>query len=305
LPAQVRGCHGPDTVKVLQVGTVVLHRGHAVQKNRLLELNKSVSQRRGRWDELGAPGKTGRRPESSTRSDAMTEAEWNACTDPVPMLTFLQTSGRASERKLRLFACACCRRLAPWYLHEASNNALKSAEWYADGKVSRRTCEAAYAKGQLAVSEISMDGSSRNLAMVHAAGAAAFAAGTKSGAIAMAITNAVAAEAVLQTRPRTDAVDTIRLVAHCDLLRDIVGPRPFRSMTFEASRQTPVVLTLAKAAYGGRLLPEGILDSARLEVLAAVLEAAGCDDANLLGHLREPGPHCRGCWAIDLILGKV
>ena len=234
----------------------------------------------------------------------MTEAEWNACTDPAPMLAFLQTSGTASERKLRLFACACCRRLAPRYLHEASKNALKSGEWYADGKVSRRTCEAAYAKGQLAVSEISMDGSSRNLAMVHAAGAAAFASGTTSGSIAMAITNAVAAEAALQTRPRTDAVATFRLVAHCDLFRDIVGPRPFHSVTFEASWQTPAVLTLAEAVYDDRLLPDGILDSARLGELAATLEAAGCDDASFMAHLRKPGPHIRGCWAIDLLLNK-
>jgi hypothetical protein len=39
-------------------------------------------------------------------------------------------------------------------------------------------------------------------------------------------------------------------------------------------------------------------------VLADALEDAGCSDAGLLGHLRSPGPHVRGCWALDLVLGK-
>ncbi|HKB40626.1 MAG TPA: hypothetical protein VKD72_29640, partial [Gemmataceae bacterium] len=43
---------------------------------------------------------------------------------------------------------------------------------------------------------------------------------------------------------------------------------------------------------------------ARLAVLADALEDAGCSDADLLSHLRGSGPHVRGCWAVDLILGK-
>jgi hypothetical protein len=41
-----------------------------------------------------------------------------------------------------------------------------------------------------------------------------------------------------------------------------------------------------------------------LALLADALEDAGCIDADLLGHLREPGPHVLGCWAVDLVLGK-
>lgn len=65
----------------------------------------------------------------------MTEAEWLGCTDPTPMLEFLR--GKASERKLRLFAVACCRlvfrkvRVSRWAEHE-----VKVAERYADGGVS-------------------------------------------------------------------------------------------------------------------------------------------------------------------------
>jgi hypothetical protein len=64
------------------------------------------------------------------------------------------------------------------------------------------------------------------------------------------------------------------------------------------------VTGLAPAAYEERALPSGELDPARLAVLADALEDTGCADSEVLGHLRGPGPHVRGCWALDLILGK-
>jgi hypothetical protein len=65
-----------------------------------------------------------------------------------------------------------------------------------------------------------------------------------------------------------------------------------------------VVVRLAQAAYEERHLPEGTLDNTRLRILADALEEAGCTDADILGHLRGPGPHVRGCWPVDLCLGK-
>jgi len=64
------------------------------------------------------------------------------------------------------------------------------------------------------------------------------------------------------------------------------------------------VRRVAEGVYEGRQLPAGTLDTARLAVLADALEDAGCDNADLPNHLREPGPHVRGCWALDLVLGK-
>ena len=61
---------------------------------------------------------------------------------------------------------------------------------------------------------------------------------------------------------------------------------------------------LAQAAYDERELPSGTLDATRLAVLADALEEAGCPDRTILDHLRGPGPHVRGCWAVDLLLGK-
>jgi hypothetical protein len=64
------------------------------------------------------------------------------------------------------------------------------------------------------------------------------------------------------------------------------------------------VLNLVQAAYDNRLLPSGLLDTARLAVLADALEEVGCTDPHILSHLRGPGPHVRGCHLVDLLLGK-
>jgi hypothetical protein len=61
---------------------------------------------------------------------------------------------------------------------------------------------------------------------------------------------------------------------------------------------------LAEAAYDERRLPEGTLDPARLGILADALLDAGCDDEELLAHLRSTGPHVRGCHAVDAVLGR-
>jgi hypothetical protein len=61
---------------------------------------------------------------------------------------------------------------------------------------------------------------------------------------------------------------------------------------------------LTRGVYEERRLPEGTLDPARLPLLADALEDAACTDADLLGHLRGPRPHVRGCWAVDVVLGK-
>jgi hypothetical protein len=81
------------------------------------------------------------------------------------------------------------------------------------------------------------------------------------------------------------------------LVRDIYGPYPFRAGTFDSRWRTPNVMSISRSMYDER-------DFAPTFVLADALEDAGCTDAALLGHLRSPGPHVRGCWAIDLILNK-
>ena len=82
---------------------------------------------------------------------------------------------------------------------------------------------------------------------------------------------------------------------------------PFRPVTVEPGWLTwhgGAAVKLAQAIYEDRELPSGHLDAARLAVLADLLEEAGCSDPHLLGHLRSPGPHVRGCVAVDALLGR-
>jgi hypothetical protein len=85
------------------------------------------------------------------------------------------------------------------------------------------------------------------------------------------------------------------------LLHDISG-NPFRPVFRAPTHRTPTIVSMARAAYDERHLPSGELDPHRLVVLADALEEAGAP-AELLEHLRSPGPHVRGCHVVDLCLG--
>jgi hypothetical protein len=90
------------------------------------------------------------------------------------------------------------------------------------------------------------------------------------------------------------------------LVREVFGI-PFRPVAINPAWLTwnnGLVTRLAQAAYDERQLPSGFLEHAHLAVLADALEEAGCDDPVILDHLRSPGPHVRGCLALDVVLGK-
>jgi len=79
-------------------------------------------------------------------------------------------------------------------------------------------------------------------------------------------------------------------------LRDIFG-NPFRPVSFEPAWRTSNVVSLAKSMYESR-------DFSAMPILSDALQDAGCDHADILDHCRGPEPHVRGCWVVDLVLGK-
>ncbi|MBP3955563.1 hypothetical protein J8F10_09745 [Gemmata sp. G18] len=80
------------------------------------------------------------------------------------------------------------------------------------------------------------------------------------------------------------------------LVREVFG-NPLHSVVFSPDLCTNTVLTLAQQMYEGR-------EFSAMPILADALQDAGCDDTDVLDHCRGSGPHVRGCWVVDLILGK-
>jgi len=228
-------------------------------------------------------------------SSALTEAEWLARSDPYPMLEYLQ--GKISERKARLFAVACCRRMLGWVEAGAEErHAVDMAERYADGQAGLAELEAAEAA-------VTSD--------VPAAQACAFAANSEDMVDAAIHCALRAAEAVgesaadqrdrflpdVEDRDRRSRVGRFAEASvQADLLRDIAG-NPFRPVHLDPAWRTAAVVALARSVYDAAAF-------GRLPALANALEAVGCTNEEVLGHCRRKGQHARGCWVVDLLLGK-
>jgi hypothetical protein len=201
----------------------------------------------------------------------MNADEWDCCEVPLVMLAHLP---HPSDRKLCLFGCACC--LAGPQRENYRANYLKTMEW-AD-RPSRRSLIRWWPRhGGYRLPE----------------------------------------RASYWARMWADfSTDLVPRRTQADFLRDIFG-NPLRPMdtgwyrtavypggahrinvpAANPSWQTRTVTSLARLAYDGQ-------DFSLLPVLADALEDAGCENAFVLDHCRSQGPHVRGCWVVDLVLGK-
>jgi hypothetical protein len=277
--------------------------------------------------------------------EAMPEAEWLAATEPGPMLAALW--GRASDRKVKLFACACCRRIRHLLADGRSRVAVEAGERFADGQAGLGEVNAAADAAEQAAVDLEPDPepvaggitssksvrrqASNPARAARAAWLAAWVGNRSPGynpdsdpalAAADAAGDCAAALGWGAARPMEDAAreavgrgareegwETLRQaveardaarsaeqLAQADLVRDIFG-YPFRPVTVDPSWLTSAAVGLARCIYEDRASDE-------LPILADALEDAGCTDRAILDHCRGPGPHVRGCWVVDLLLGK-
>jgi hypothetical protein len=213
----------------------------------------------------------------------MTEREWLRCDKPHPMLTYLRPRG--SNRKLRLYACGCCRRSWSLLRDERSQRAVEVAERYADGLASYAKLLAGQRLARAAWQDLAGDhwgaawGTPEMWALRTAEQAAA-AAGREAWRAAWAVADE-------------------HQGGHPDTLREVFG-NPFRPASLAPAWlawEGGTVVKVAQAIYDERAF-------ARRPVLADALEEAGCDNDELLRHCRQPGEHVRGCWVIDLLTGR-
>jgi hypothetical protein len=202
----------------------------------------------------------------------MTEAQWMAADDPESMLAWLGQSGCTSRRRLRLLFAVCCRHIR--------DRAPEATTWTSDDKAEDNREGATQQGSSHAVTAGAAPTADADDSYEPVA---------QTDLLAPPFDFLVAAEAL-----RAVGKGHRERAVQVALLRDIFG-NPFRRLAIGPSRLTADVTALARA-----IDDQGSFD--RLPELADLLEATGCSDAELLGHLRGPGPHVRGCHALDAVL---
>lgn len=238
------------------------------------------------------------------KGKAMTEEEWLACTDPQKMLEFLR--GKASERKLRLFAVACCRRVQHLVMDNRCCEALNAAEAYSDDLITVADLNIACDAARAAQDEV-VD--SRMAHLLRRAGWSAAEAVVRTTQPESSEWTEFHARLAVRWKAEKDADKRKKSVAEAaavaegkaqvSLLHDIFN-NPFRPVSLDSAWlawNDGTVQKIAKAIYDGRAFD-------RMPILADALEESGCTNADILAHCRQPSEHVRGCWVVDLLLGK-
>jgi hypothetical protein len=202
--------------------------------------------------------------------------------------------GKASVRKLRLFACGCCRLI--WHLlsDERCRRAVEVAEEYADGLAPEEELRAARLGARAAMND---DWQSIPVRAAVRAARAADSEGNSGGVPG----NPVFSEASSAASRAHEAISTSgtslkESLEQANLLRDLFG-NPFAPVTLSPTWRTASVVAVARGIYVERQFDE-------LPILADALEEAGCEDTRVLNHCRQLGEHARGCWLLDGLLGQ-
>jgi hypothetical protein len=216
------------------------------------------------------------------------------------MLRFLRRSrpkaqplkaARRSKRKIGLFICACYYR--GWSaLNSVGRTLVADYERYSDGTATWEAVERAYwASIHRSYDEIrkAEDEKKGRISFVSFTN---WAPPSEHFADPAELAQRLAKHAA---NGKNEVAVVAEQQAQCQLLRDIF--QPFCPVFLDPSWLTPTALSLAHSVY-----EDSTFD--HLPILGDVLEDAGCTDRAILDHCRGPGPHVRGCWAVDVLLGK-
>jgi hypothetical protein len=221
----------------------------------------------------------------------MNQKTWLKSTDPREMLRHLGDA--PSDRKLRLFSCACCRRAWKFAQDKRLEPLLLLFEGVADGTVKdRRRAPARTQCYKLTQADV---GASQHCLAWEMWG------GMRKSFVRQDNDLGESAAAAFGysagTGRKFHALKEAERAEQARVVREIFG-NPFLPVAFDPAWRTDTVLTLARQMYEAR-------DFGAAPILADAVQDAGCNHPELLTHLRAPnGEHYRGCWVIDLVLDR-
>ncbi len=242
----------------------------------------------------------------------MTEREWQPTT-----ITATEWLASTTLRQMRdidycmgrcglLFAVDCCRHV--WHLlpDGPGRVAVLVAERHADGLAEKNELEEAEQEAFEAVERFMEERPDMRFMAVpayHAMRAASCLTGPTSGRRPISGAAHWTQKALAwhlaplpEEREKREAIQRSEEFRQVAVVRDIFG-NPFRPVAITPTWLTPTVQSLAESIYTERTFD-------RLPILADALEEAGCANTDILNHCRQPGVHTKGCWVVDLLLGK-
>lgn len=230
----------------------------------------------------------------------MTEAEWLKCEDPRLMLNSLQD--RTSAKRLFQFAAFCWRRGSRFLEDEKSLRGVEALESLAKG-MSLEDTGLAYTEDGAFL--ITLKDINCGIGISPEPEFAAAAASSSVEAVAIA-EQAEAGDRLALVAAMVGPVNSefqhagrglsILLRSYVPIVREFFG-NPFRPIDLRPCWRTSTVFALLRGMCDND-------DFSSMPMLGDALEDAGCDDAGILQHCRSGGPHVRGCWVIEMLLGE-
>ena len=220
-----------------------------------------------------------------------TEVQWLSATHCVALTNHTHCQ---DARRRRLLACAAFRCVTPHLGSPVLERASELAEGFADGE--RLTTELAKVRAAItAARQPYRRAILHRCPEWHAYQAAECLTRKKSTNILGVLADIWSL--VHAFRNAHGRYEDMGFSNHCEFARDIFG-NPFRPVAFDPAWRTDTALSLARVMYETR-------DFAAMPILADALQEAGCEHADVLDHCRDPNAtHVRGCWVVDLVLGK-